>query len=285
MLLLTVSGFLLNQGFWESELCVFTALLHRPLISVVVPVYRTTFTLERAIRSCMVQSFPDYEIVIVADSPRDFEWAAIQNLSFRFGVIHLVEAKNWLGLFLARRSGVLRSKGTIIMSLDADDKLCDGIFQRIADVYTATSAEIIQFHAHKVLVDDLGRESGGVGFDYRQCRLGLFGRSQVRRSVQQGCVRWNICFSGVRRRLYVDALRFIYPSIHDNLYCLEDKLQTFTILHLATSMFLMNFCGYLYYCYSTVRPTKKALLQSCHQDATRVNIYLARLWGSRKIAL
>jgi hypothetical protein len=167
------------------------------------------------------------------------------------------------------------------MFLDADNGFAAGIFRRTADAYAAISAEFIQFGVKTVRVDRFDRESRSIGFDYRQCRLGLFDQSQIGQLVKRGRLRWNIYFASVMRKLYMEAIKLIYPGIRDNLYCAQDHLQTFIILRRATSTFLMRYHGYTYCQYSSKATRKRSLWQGCVKEIRRVNRYLVILWGPR----
>ena len=49
-----------------------------PKVSVIMPVYNSAGTLERAIGSLLEQTFSDWEAVVVDDASRDGSWEILQ---------------------------------------------------------------------------------------------------------------------------------------------------------------------------------------------------------------
>lgn len=99
--------------------------MHRPRLSVIVPVYKTEDTLNRCIRSVVSQSFADWELILVDDGSPDNcpeicdEWAQRDD---RIRVIH----KNNGGLSDARNHGIDVAKSGCLTFLDSDDELAAG---------------------------------------------------------------------------------------------------------------------------------------------------------------
>lgn len=93
-----------------------------PLVSIVVPVYKTEAYLKECLKSIASQSFINWECVIVddgSDQPEFIDAIAQNVLSHKARVIH---QKN-RGLSSARNTGIEASQGRLVVCLDSDDYL------------------------------------------------------------------------------------------------------------------------------------------------------------------
>lgn len=92
-----------------------------PKVSVVIPCYNHGDFLMETLDSLQVQTFTDYEIVVVNDGSTDKATVSLlQNLELpRTRVFHSVNR----GVSAARNRGVGEAKGAYILPLDSDDKI------------------------------------------------------------------------------------------------------------------------------------------------------------------
>lgn len=102
------------------------------LLSIIIPVYNTSKFLRRCLDSIVVQTYRDFECIIVDDGSTDRsgiicdEYAAKDS---RFKVIH---TKN-KGVSSARNIGIEQSKGDFITFVDSDDYLSRAYLQDLYD--------------------------------------------------------------------------------------------------------------------------------------------------------
>ena len=88
------------------------------LVTVVIPCYNQAHFLGEAIESVLVQSYPNFEIIVVDDgSPDDTSEVAAS-----YPKVRLIRQENQ-GLSGARNTGLRHSKGEYVVFLDADDRL------------------------------------------------------------------------------------------------------------------------------------------------------------------
>ncbi len=92
-----------------------------PVVSVVIPAYRTAATLEAAVNSVLHQSFSAFEIIIVEDCSGDATLAEAQRLAATDERIEVVALERNGGQGNARNVGFDRARGQWIAILDADD--------------------------------------------------------------------------------------------------------------------------------------------------------------------
>jgi glycosyltransferase involved in cell wall biosynthesis len=90
-------------------------------ISLIIPCYRDSATLERAIKSVLRQTRPVDEIIVVNDcSPEEAEIEKV--LSAHPAVVYLKNPEN-MGLAASRNQGAAAASGEVLTFLDADDEL------------------------------------------------------------------------------------------------------------------------------------------------------------------
>ena len=89
------------------------------LVSIVIPCYKQAHWIPQAVQSCLEQSHPDIEIIVVNDgSPDD-----LSRVIRQFGDnIRLIEQEN-KGLSAARNAGLNEARGKFVKFLDSDDWL------------------------------------------------------------------------------------------------------------------------------------------------------------------
>ena len=88
------------------------------LVSIIIPCYNHAKYLTEAIESILLQSYKNYEIIVVDDGSTDLTSIVCHNYS----QVKYVRA-NRLGLSGARNLGVYHAKGEFLVFLDADDYL------------------------------------------------------------------------------------------------------------------------------------------------------------------
>jgi glycosyltransferase involved in cell wall biosynthesis len=94
-----------------------------PLVSIIIPCFNAGAMIERCIRSCLRQSHPAIEIVLVDNNSTDDSVARAVAIARRSGRPLIVERCPEQGVNHARRLGFKRAAGDYIQWLDADDEL------------------------------------------------------------------------------------------------------------------------------------------------------------------
>ena len=93
---------------------------YNPLVSVIMPVYKSDEYLEDAIVSIINQTFRDFEFIIVCDDPTDRSKAIISRYQMNDDRIKVVYQKHE-GLVAALNKGCSLARGKYIARMDADD--------------------------------------------------------------------------------------------------------------------------------------------------------------------
>ena len=106
-----------------------------PAVSVVIPCYRQAEFLPFAVSSVVMQTFTDWEIVIVDDGSPDDTAQVAERLKERLPdrCIRIVRQEN-AGLSAARNAGIRASRGRYVVPLDADDAIDPKFLERTVSV-------------------------------------------------------------------------------------------------------------------------------------------------------
>lgn len=92
--------------------------MQKPFFSIIIPAYNLENYIAAALQSVLVQTFQDFEIIIVDDGSSDETVSIIQ--SFHDPRIRLVSQVN-SGVSRARNAGMKKAVGAYIAFLDGDD--------------------------------------------------------------------------------------------------------------------------------------------------------------------
>lgn len=94
-----------------------------PVFSVVIPAYNRAWCIERAVSSVFRQTFQDFEIVVTDDGSTDDTCARVEAITDPR--VQLVRHATNRGMYEAQNSGILRSRGKLVVFLDSDDELIE----------------------------------------------------------------------------------------------------------------------------------------------------------------
>lgn len=97
-------------------------------VSVVIPLYNKELHIKRAIRSVLVQSIQNFEVIVVDDGSTDDSPEVVKG--FKDPRIHLIQQEN-AGVSAARNKGIQESQTDFITFLDADDEWMPNFLETI----------------------------------------------------------------------------------------------------------------------------------------------------------
>lgn len=107
-----------------------------PLISVIVPVYKTEKYLERCVESICGQSYTNLEIILVDDGSPDNSGALCDALAQEDERIRVIHKENG-GLSSARNAGLDAMTGEYVCFVDSDDlidrQMCRVLYDRLVE--------------------------------------------------------------------------------------------------------------------------------------------------------
>lgn len=96
----------------------------KPLVSLVIPVYKTEKYLRDCVKSAVEQTYENLEIILVDDGSPDGCPAICDEIAAENSNITVIHKKNG-GLSTARNAGIEKATGKYILFLDSDDTLAN----------------------------------------------------------------------------------------------------------------------------------------------------------------
>lgn len=95
-----------------------------PMVSVVVPIYNVEKYLPRCIESVLLQTFTDFELLLVDDGSLDNSGAICDEYALKDARVKVLHQEN-KGLSGARNVGIENSVGNYVVFIDSDDYVKD----------------------------------------------------------------------------------------------------------------------------------------------------------------
>lgn len=135
--------------------------------SIIIPLYNKALYVSKAIDSVLVQTFADFELIIVDDGSNDESASVAANTIDGHANCRLVKQEN-AGVSMARNNGVALSQGKYICFLDADDwweptflEEMSRLIEELPDagIY-GTNYTIVNETKHKTRVAKIGVDEG-----------------------------------------------------------------------------------------------------------------------------
>ena len=108
-----------------------------PYFSIVIPVFNREREVQRAIESCLVQDFREFEIVVVDDASTDKSATVVEGLEDKR--VRLIRHARNRGECPSRNTGVQAAAGKWTVFLDSDDELLPGCLKRAFEMTTDLS--------------------------------------------------------------------------------------------------------------------------------------------------
>lgn len=103
-------------------------MVNNPIISIIVPVYNAERFLHRCIDSILVQTFTEWELILVDDGSKDSSGHICDDYAAKDGRIRVFHKENG-GVTSARKVGFENAKGNWVGFVDADDEILPFYYQ------------------------------------------------------------------------------------------------------------------------------------------------------------
>lgn len=114
-----------------------------PKISVVVPIYNVEKHLRKCLDSILLQTFPDFEVILVNDCSSDNSAVICEEYAQKDKRIKLIHNKQNKGSSLSRKTGFENSSGEYIYFVDSDDWVEHTILENLYHVASNENADLV----------------------------------------------------------------------------------------------------------------------------------------------
>lgn len=119
---------------------------NRPNISVIIPVYNNEMYICRCLDSVLMQTYTNYEIIIIDDGSTDGSGAICDQYQKNHKNIHVIHQRN-MGLASSRKTGIENANGKYVTFIDSDDyvsrELLEYLYNYIEDYDIITCAHTV----------------------------------------------------------------------------------------------------------------------------------------------
>jgi len=126
------------------------------LVSIVIPCYRGEKYLAQAIESCLAQTYPELEVIVVDDASPDRCAEIAQNYSQKDTRVRLIRRKRNGGVSRAFNTGFRAAKGAYYSRLAQDDLLLPTAMERMV-AYLSDHPNVGLVYGEMLKVDHEGR--------------------------------------------------------------------------------------------------------------------------------
>ena len=211
---------------------------HKPLFSIIIPVYNASDYLEECLQSIMAQDFTDWEAIIVDDGSTDDSVAIAERFCQSDSRIKLFKSeKNSGRAYIPRLRAAYLAIGEYIVTIDADDKVS-------ADLLSAEYKCIITYNADLVIPEMWKLEGSDevkiLPVESLEADKIWSGKDLVEHTL----CGWDIPMAGfaARRKTYLDADRKVTDN--DKISIFADELHSRWMLFMCSRVAL---CEARYY--------------------------------------
>lgn len=111
-------------------------------VSVIIPVYNAMPYFAECMRSLLVQTLEDIELIVVDDGSTDGSGELAAALAEVYSIVTVIRQKN-AGVSAARNAGLERARGEYIAFADADDYADAELYEKLYTAACAFSADIV----------------------------------------------------------------------------------------------------------------------------------------------
>jgi len=207
-------------------------------LSIIVPIYKVEKYLRRCIDSILVQTFVDYELILVDDGSPDGCPAICDEYASRDHRIRVVHKENG-GLSSARNAGLDIAQGEYIGFVDSDDYIRPDMYEILIHKAAETGAEITAIGYTEVDENgDILRECMTAEEDRIYCRSEFLNQFFPDTRWEIAPTAWNKLY---RRELFAS---YRYPV--DKIY--EDSYAMLPLFDMCQKIAVSRKRGYYYVC-------------------------------------
>jgi len=205
----------------------------KPLLSVVVPVYKTEKYLRKCLDSIIGQTYRNLEVIIVDDGSPDNSSVIIQEYAEHDERIKAIFHEQNIGSFRARITGIEAAAGEYIGFVDSDDWISTDYYRVLINKITETDSDM--------LIADLVKEN-----EYGQTEY--YDRDPIR--TQDLCITgeqvldvfmkqrgefygWHVIWNKIYKKSFWDKCLPYFKSISSHLVMTDDIAYSCVIWSIA----------------------------------------------------
>lgn len=171
------------------------------LVSIVIPVYKVEYLIERCVRSLFEQSYNDIEYIFVDDKGGDKSIDIVKDLLLEYpsrnNQVKIISHQSNLGSAAARSTGLKASTGDYVIHVDSDDYVDKDYIKKLAEKAIDTGADI-------VVCDMVFLYRNGKSKLVKSNGSELLSKDEWLSLILSGKEHASLCNKLVRRQIFID---------------------------------------------------------------------------------
>lgn len=240
-------------------------------VSVIVPVFNAEKYIRVCLDSIQMQTYKDYETIIVDDGSTDASGAICDQFAERNQRFQVIHKKNE-GLICARKTGIMAAKGHYIAFVDADDWID-------ADFLETNIGRMEQVDADIVAAGCVKETDGRSEIIKNNIPSGVFDASQLTQEIYPSMLNHHGFYEFgilpyIWNKIYKkELLEPCYADIDTKIYDGEDVAIVYPYLLTAKRAVVTEDAKYHYRVHGASMTAKKK--SDYYENAARLYLYLA----------
>lgn len=192
--------------------------MNEELVTIIIPVYNISEYVERCVKSVIMQSYVNLEIILVDDGSTDDSGKKCDKYAILDERVTVYHKKNG-GLSDARNYGIERSHGSYIMFIDGDDWVEPTIVEELYAVHQNAEVDFVQCQFMYVYENGHKKQ-----LDVIQPDLSYFSRKEAIKSfVESGPLGISVtAWAKLYRRDVFKHIRYPKGKVHEDVFTMCD---------------------------------------------------------------
>lgn len=218
---------------------------HKPLISVIVPVYQSKPYIDTCVQSVLGQTYSNLELILVDDGSKDDSKAVCERLGDRDPRIRVL-AQEHKGVSAARNAGMRAARGKYLFFLDSDDAIHPGLLEELCQLAEESQAAVSACAYHSMPSENFDKRKRRQ--DRRKCKHKMkrpfyLKNQEVLRSFifVEGLESWHAIGGKLICRFRAEELWFDEKISNG-----EDTKYMYELLERGADAVVLPFRGYYY---------------------------------------
>lgn len=205
----------------------------RPLISVIIPIYKVEQYLDRCLESVTNQSYKNMEIILVDDGSPDNCPVMCDTWAKKDARIKVVHKENG-GLSDARNAGLKIATGDLIGFVDSDDWIAPEMYERLARSINDDQSDVAACAVEMIWEDDT---PGRLLTVQENCTLG---RSEAQLALMNETKLKQPVWYKLYKKSVIEGIPFEVGKQHEDVY------WSYQVIGNAHHVSIIDYIGYYY---------------------------------------
>lgn len=202
-----------------------------PKISIIVPVYKVEKYIHKCVNSILVQTFTDFELILVDDGSPDNCGRICDEYASKDNRIKVIHKKNG-GLSDSRNAGLNIASGEYVGFVDSDDYIENDMYQKLINVCNSNEVDISMCGRYDVSINN--EIKSRFSFDGQKI---WSGKEAIGNLLTWNDIDSSACDKLFKRDIF-EELRFPVGKYNEDIYIMVNVLDKINkIVHIGESKY------------------------------------------------